>query len=520
MDSSNDRTLEEEFESLFNEDELRGTVPGDVTESPSQSATNPLAGNGENEPSLNANEDSLFGDEDSLFGDQDSLFGDDDGSLFGDDEGLASPHEATAPTTTRPEGPAVAPVAPASAQPAFPAPAAPWTVPTVPSAFSSPPPFVSAAAAGAYGPVTAATPTTPSVPSPAPSFVAGPVATPDTPSVVTPRPPSFVATPAGAYDPTPVAAAPDSPHEEETHPAQAADSDNDNDAGVIRIGRIHVSRIPGFQYGDAATRQGIWLLSTIDAIEADGKDIGEYLAPFLTVSSAIKLGGDISPALEIDEGTRKKVLTPAIKQWLAASETHSHLLDHTTADTTPANMSRPNTKIGLIAASVGILRSNDWGTTWFGGETRKLVWPRDSTVVCFHFARLLYLTLRSHRTGARKKAPKSPEAPPAAPGPAPAQAAPAGVQAAASAPARAQAAACAPAQVTAPDVLGDPGNPIDVDAVSPSAVLAPAEDSTPEPPRNAPPVLPKKRKRPNWSKSSMDHHVNGGFGLGKRARQG
>lgn len=521
MDSF-DCSLEDELELLAGSDEFRGIFSGDVTKSLSQSATDPLAGNGENNSSANINEGLLRGggenhgslsantDEDSLFGDQDSLFGDDDGSLFGDDEGLASPHEAITPTTTRPEGPAVAPVAHAPAQLAFPKPAAPWNVPTVPSASFFPPPFVSAAPAGAYGPVTAATPATPSVPSPALSFVASPVATPDAPSVVTPRATSFVAAPVGAYDPTPVTAAPASPDEEETHPAQIADSDNYNDAGVIRVGQI-----PGFRYSDAATQQRFRLLSTIDAIEADGNDIGEYLAPFLTLKKETRFDKDISPALEIDEGTRKKVLTPAIKQWLAESE-HSRLLD------APASPERLDTKVSLIAASVGILRSNDWGTTWFGGETRKLAWPRDSTVICFHFARLLYLTLRSHRSGARNKTTKSPEALPAAPGPAPAQAAaPAAVQAAASAPARAQVATSASAQVTAPDRLGGPSNPIDVDAVSRPAAHASSEDITPEQPRVAPPAPPKKkRERPDWSKCSTDHHVNGGFGLGKRARQG
>ncbi|KAK0738381.1 hypothetical protein B0T18DRAFT_394680 [Schizothecium vesticola] len=596
------KILDDDSESCFGDGELLDTLFGDVTDSLSKSGKNPLVGNGENNLSANIKKDSLFGGdgdhgslsanskEDSLFGDEDSLFGDDGGgSLFGDGEDFGSPREATAPTT-------VTPVAPAPALPAFPRPT------QVPAASSASParPFVAAAPAGAYGVI--ATPVAPSVPSPAPSFVATPAGAygaatagaPVAPSVTPSPEPSFVAAPAGAYSPvlavapaspvvafpaspvvaapaspvvaapaspvvaapaspvvaapaspvvaapaspvvaapaTPVAAALTSPYEDEAALANSAD----NDAGVIGV-----DQIPGFQYRTAATQQRLHLLSTIDAIEADGADVAEYLAPFLTLSIKYKFE-DLSEALEIDEGTRKKALTPAIKQWLAASEEQRGLLDHTAADTTPFNLSRLDTKVSLLAASVGMLRGNH-GVAWFGGETRTLVWPRDSTVICFHFARLLYRVLVIHRQAEKNRIRKHPEALPPAPVSAPAQAVPALVSAPAQAASAAAQATSAPAQMSAPAAPGTPGNPIDVETFSPAplrsgseespivldpptpvtpAVHDSSEDITPEPARRTPPELPrKKRKQPDWLKGSVDHHVLGGFGLGKRVRRG
>jgi hypothetical protein len=537
MDSPARNILADDSESLFGDGELLDTFSGDVTDSISESGKNPLVGNGENIPSANIKQDSLFGGdenhgslsangkEDSLFGDEDSLFGDDDGSLFGDDEDFGSPHRATASTTTRSEEPAVAPVAPAPALPTFPLPtqvptlpAIPWTFPSVPSLAPS---FV-AAPAGAYGAITVATPVAPSVASLAPSFVAAPA------GAYGPVPAVAPASPVVAAPATPVAAAPTSPNEDVAPLANSAD----NDAGVIGV-----DRVPGFQYRAAATQQRLRLFSTIDAIEADGADIAEYLAPFLTLSIKHKFE-DLSEALEIDEGTRKKVLTPAIKQWLAVSEEHRGLLDHTVADNTPSNLNRLATKVSLLAASVGMLRGNH-GVAWFGGETRTLVWPRDSTVICFHFARMLYRVLVSHRQVEKNRIRKHSEALPLAPVSAPAQAASAAAQAA---PAPAQMSASAPAQMSAPAAQGTPGNPIDVEAFRPSPprsgseqtpiVLDPptpvtptvhdsSEDITPEPARRTSPELPKKkRKQPDWLKGSVDHHVLGGFGLGKRVRRG
>ena len=501
--------LDDDSESLFGDGELLDALLEDVTDSLSETGKNPLVGNGENNPFANINKDSLFGgDEDhgslSANGKEDSLFGDED-SLFGDDEDFGSPHEAKAPTI-------VDPVAPAPALPAFPRPTQipalptiPWTFPTVPSA-SSARSFVAAAPAEAYGAI--ATPAAPSVtPSPEPSFVAAPA------GAYGPIPAVAPASPVVAAPATPVAAAPTSPDENEAPLASSAN----NDAGVIGV-----DRIPGFQYRAAVTQQRIRLLSTIGAIEADGADIAEYLAPFLTLSIKHKFEA-LSEALEIDEGTRKKALTPAIKQWLTASEEHRGLLGHTAADTTPFNPNRLDTKINLLAASVGMLRDNH-GVAWFGGETRTLVWPRDSTVICFHFARLLYRLLVSHRQVEKNNIRKHPEVPPPAPVSAPAQA------------------ASAPVQMSAHAAPGTPGSPIDVEAfcfappksggeespivLDPPTPVTPAvhnssEDITPEPARRTPPELSnKKRKQPDWLKGSVDHHVLGSFGLGKRVRRG
>ncbi|KAK1828677.1 hypothetical protein QBC39DRAFT_374422 [Podospora conica] len=461
--------------------------------------------------------------------DNDSLFGDSelDGSLFGDSESPDSPldaSESAQPALAQSEQPAVSRVAPRFLMPVVPQPpqvptppARTLRLPTLPSASSEPsfvaappeayglapaatftaPSFV-AAPAEAYGPIAnriedvpvVAGPPAPAPPAPAPPTLAFP-----TPAFRTPAPaatstaPSFVAAPAGVYDPVtnwtededvPVVATPPAP----APPAPAPPVPAANGPPVIGVGQI-----PGYQYREAVTQQNLTLLANIGDFGSDWSDtaIAETLAHFLTLQKKDTFP-ILSERLEISEDRRKKVLSPTCREWLTNSEEYRYLLDYTVVEP-PNAATLAKKKINLLAASVGILRGGNRGIQWFGDDNRTLVWPRDSTVLCFHFAHLLYRVVTSHtqveKNKSRRNSDTQSPTPVAAPVPAAAPVAdipdeyltelvrphPFSQHIPAAAPVPA-----APARVAAPDHLHGVGeglgntfsNPIVVDAVSPA----------------------------------------------------
>ncbi|KAK4044005.1 hypothetical protein C8A01DRAFT_43167 [Parachaetomium inaequale] len=202
-------------------------------------------------------------------------------------------------------------------------------------------------------------------------------------------------------------------------PVNAHAESRENDA-IQREGEILATQIPGFRYANSNTNSFIRLPRRVDRDQKLAEDLGYYIT--LNRQTKVEV---LYSYLELNMKDGKR-LSGDMKKLLKEPPLIG-LVEQTT--------SAKETKKTLIRIALYMLMSKEWGRTWFGEDnetaaSRKLLWPRDSSIIVAAFVMVLYRTYTNlkqvHQANLRAEArvknanhDAAPSSPPPSPSPSP-----------------------------------------------------------------------------------------------------